>query len=254
MDDPYSLKEKIMRRFYAPRLEREGCEMALDKTESHHLRDVLRITPGARVVVFDGSGLEAEATVEVVNRDVVTLKTERARECAADPSVKITLIQALLKGAKNDLIVEKATELGISEIRFYESGRSVKKLDERRARTNLARWQGVALSAVKQCGRASLPIISGPTPLGEALSGSSDLKIMLHEREEKTGLKTALANITKGGVTLLVGPEGGLSEEESNAATLAGFKSVTLGERTLRAETAPIAALAAIAFETGELG
>ena len=243
-------------RFYAARLPAPGSDVRLSPDEGHHLTRVLRLGRGARVVVFDGHGRQHEATVanDDPRRPVLHLGAPVA--AAPEPVVRMTLGVTVLKGRKLDIVVRDATTFGVSDIvplltRRTESGgerRAAGRLDER--------WRGVAIGAAKQCGRAVVPAIRSPVTLRQFLQDVQPcaMRLLLVEPGAAAAGATAARMVALGGgsrpasAALAIGPEGGWTAEELHAAEQAGFTMLTLGRRTLRSETAAVAALAVLRF------
>jgi 16S rRNA (uracil1498-N3)-methyltransferase len=223
-----------------------GAELLLTGPPAHHLVRVLRIRPGDAVTVFDGSGSEWRTTVSGIDgrRLVVRIHAEERpeRECP----VSITLFQGLCRGERMDLVVQKTTELGAARIIAVSCDRSTVKLDEKRAAKRLEHWRGVSISASEQSGRVRVPAVSGPIGMDEALADRSDLRLALVPTAE-TRLTAHVAEMAlPESIALLIGPEGGFSDEELDALGAAGWVAVALGPRILRTETAGIVALAAV--------
>lgn len=215
--------------------------------EARHLREVLRLKPGAEVSVFDGEGKEFRARVAQARRDFAELELENEIESARPESpLRITLAVALLKGEKFDLVVQKATELGIAKIvPLITRYADIKLRDESDAHKRVARWQRIALEAAKQSGRAVVPEVSLPVPAGSVFSESCFLF------SEKGG--HGLTQIETDQITAIIGSEGGWSDEELDEARAAGAQIVTLGGRILRAETAAITVAALLQHRFGDL-
>ena len=210
----------------------------------HYLARVLRARRGDRVVLFDGAGREAEATVDNVGEDnlMVTAGEPRA---AATTGVPVTLILALLKGEKMDLVVQKATELGVARIVPVASAHAVVRLDGERRDSRRGRWRKIASEATRQCGRADIPDIAEILTPEAAFSAAPPhaLRLIFDERDDPP-LRQLLGSAPPVEVVAAVGPEGGFAPAEVEAARSAGFLPAGLGPRVLRAETAAIAALA----------
>ena len=231
--------------------ERIAGRVELSRAERHYLKDVLRLSPGSVLEVFDGKG----------NRYPARLADGGSLElgpCQPDgPALRtLVLAQALAKGEKMDLVVQKATELGASAIAPFAAARSVVRLDERRARERVERWRRIAREAARQCGRADAPAVRAVASLEGVLEqarAEGAAALVLHEGERKRRLSEALAE-GAGPVVIVVGPEGGFATEELDAAWKLGASPVTLGRRVLRTETAGLAALAVARFLEGDLG
>ncbi|MBI5562525.1 MAG: 16S rRNA (uracil(1498)-N(3))-methyltransferase [Deltaproteobacteria bacterium] len=245
-----------MRRFFVEDIREDSATVEVAGPEFRHLGKALRLREGAIVSLFNGNGLELTGRVETIDagRAVVRVGSIswRIRESPAD----ISLVAGLVKGEKPDLIIQKATELGIKEITFYPADRSVPVADEAKADERLVRWRRIAVEAAKQCGRTVLPEIDIAPGLKAAIAHRDGLlKVFFWEGEKKRRFSGALSgqNASRGAV-LLIGPEGGFSDEEARIALEAGFVSVSLGPRTLRAETAAIAAMVMAQHALGDMG
>jgi len=229
------------RRFYAPPSAFADKTVMLATDEARHLRDVLRLQSGDEVYVFDGAGREFRCRVANVGRNEVELGIEAGVEPAKPESqLQLKLCVALLKGEKFDLVVQKATELGVSEIvPLITRHADIHLRDANDAAKRVSRWQRIALEAAKQSGRAVVPEISAPVAFESALDVNG-LGVMFSER-----LGDSLESLTilpaPNAVTALVGSEGGWADEEIESARARDFHVITLGGRTLRAETAAIA-------------
>ncbi len=220
-----------------------GRILALGEQPAHHVRHVLRLRPGASVRVFDGQGSEHDAILHEIDRTRATVEIGAKVAGIAEPPHAITLVQGIPRGDRMDFTLQKAVELGISAVQPVWMQRSRKKPDDARLQKRLRHWQGILVSACEQSGRATLPELLAPADYRSWLdSGRTDgLHIMLQPDGEYTlpGLERP-----HGRVVLLVGPEGGISSEETSLAIQSGFFSVRLGPRILRTETAAMAALA----------
>jgi len=236
----------------------EGDLARLDADAASYLGRVLRLGPGATLEVFDGAGGVFEATIESIEPGAGVLRLGPRTEGVATPR-PFVLLQALAKGEKMDLVVQKATELGVTRIVPVAAARSVVRLDPSRAAKRTERWQRIATEAARQCGRADVPDIALPAPIADAveeIGAQPELATMMAlPSESATGLPDFLqANAHRPGHALLVGPEGGIEPDEVSLAERAGFAAVSLGTRILRTETAALAVLAAVRFFQGELG
>jgi 16S rRNA (uracil1498-N3)-methyltransferase len=230
---------------------------SLVRAEAGYLGLVLRLAPGDRVEVFDGEGRVYEARIERLGPEDGTLVlTAPKPRPAPRPFV---LLQGLPKGDKMDLVVQKATELGVTEIRPVACSRSVVRYEGERAAKKAERWRRIGAEAARQCGRADLPVIHAPTSLQDALVALRDdelVKMIARVGATSVGLRTFLSSVTSAepGHALAVGPEGGFTPSEVDAAVGAGFTPVSLGDRILRTETVALAVLAAVRFHIGDLG
>lgn len=242
------------RRFYAPPEGRHGDTVALGPEESHHLIRVLRLQPGDIIDVFDGLGREYRCCVESVKAPVRARILEALGPRGESP-LWVTLIQSLTKADKFDLIVQKATELGVARIIPVISERTEIRWAEEKAQARVARWQKIALEAAKQCRRSRAPEVQPVCALAEALTPfatlSRALRLCLSEREGVDG-KAALPAQAPSEAIIVVGPEGGWSDADLIAAVHHGFSPVTLGTRILRTETAALVALSILQFRFGD--
>jgi 16S rRNA (uracil1498-N3)-methyltransferase len=230
--------------------ERIAARVELSRAERHYLLDVLRLSPGAVLEVFDGAGGRYRATL----REDGALALGEREEGPARAA--IVLAQALVKGDKMDLVAQKATELGASAVVPFESERSVVRLSGARAEERVRRWQKIAEEAARQCGRADVPRVHPVMSLAGALEVGRSLGarcIVLWEREKSCRLGQAAAEAA-GPLLIAAGPEGGFSDGEIEEARAAGALTASLGARVLRSETAPLAALSVLLFLAGELG
>ncbi len=232
--------------------ERITERVRLERAERHYLADVLRLSEGAALEVFDGQGGRYAATL--VSPDELALGPRRQDDACGGRA--IVLAQALAKGEKMDLVVQKATELGASELAPFQSARCVVRLEGRKAEERVARWRRIAEEASRQCGRADVPAvrpIEDFSALLERARARREAPLVLFEQEKALRLSLALAK-TEGPVLVVVGPEGGFTDAEMALATARGAQAVTLGRRILRTETAGLAALAVARFLEGDLG
>ncbi|MBF0476937.1 MAG: 16S rRNA (uracil(1498)-N(3))-methyltransferase [Deltaproteobacteria bacterium] len=229
----------------------------LSGPEAHHISRVLRLRAGDEVVLVNGLGQEFDGVIEAIDRAAVRVMITQDRSPKTESPVAITLIQALVKGPAMEEIIVKAVELGAARILPCYTSRTIPVLTSEKAADKQARWQRLAQAALKQCRRASLPAILPPIPFAQAsaLSSQFDLALLINESEADRGLKEVLREkATVRSVAVLIGPEGGFSAEEVIAAETAGFTSVGLGRRILRAGTASLAILTILQYELGDLG
>jgi len=239
----------LHRLFVAP--DRIGELVRLDAAQSRHVERVLRLQPGAELEVFDGRGSRWPARIE--SAGVLRLG---ARHEARSGATDVWLAQALAKGEKMDLVVQKATELGVSRIVPLAADRSVVRLDQERGDRRAVRLRRIAQEASRQCGRSDVPAVDAPrrwSELWDLLRADPERRGLLLDPEERA---VRLSQAARGASRLLiaVGPEGGFSSAERDQALAAGFVPVALGRLVLRTETAAIAALAIVQHLAGELG
>jgi 16S rRNA (uracil1498-N3)-methyltransferase len=245
-----------MPRFYLPTQNlRDGIGI-LEGQELVHLRKVLRLIPGDRVIVFDDSGMEHEAVIRELSARQGELEILRSYQADRESPLQITLALGVTKGEKMDFVIEKATELGVHAIVPFTSAFSVAKMDERKAGARAARWQRIALSAVKQCGRTRAPEISPRRDFRDLVKDErpGTLKLLFWEQERRESLHRAHSVHPQAtSVLVAVGAEGGFSAREAEMAESHGFVAVHLGCRILRAETAAVTALSLVQFLWGDL-
>lgn len=246
-----------MARFFVPKNNVRGDRASVVGGELEHMRRVLRLGPGDRVVLFDDEGSEHEGTIRAYRDGSVEIAIERSYRPERDAALALTLAPALGKGEKLDLVVEKATELGVAAIMPFVCRRTVPQPGADASRRRAERWRRIALAAAKQCGRTSVPEIHEPVDFADIVSRAEPpaLKIIFWEGEKTLGL-TALREQKPNPASLFIaiGPEGGFAPEEVELATRSGFHPVGLGRRILRTETAAIAAVALAQLLWGDLG
>jgi len=217
-------------------------DLTLDPDRSHYLCRVLRQRRGERVELFRGDGLAYDA--EIVTTDPracdVRVGPIVAREAA--PRVRLHLAPALMKGDRIDFVLQKATELGVTDIRFTETEHTVVHIEGPRVERRETHWRGVIVSAAEQCGRLWLPTLHAPQPFAELLRRRDVAQtLLLDPGAAPLGGATPLVD-----TMLLIGPEGGFSDAEREAALASGARAVGLGRLVLRTDTAPIAAIAVL--------
>ena len=241
-----------MPRFFVDRQPENGL-LVLRGEDAHHAGRVLRLRQGEALTLCDGEGIDYDCTVEQIEKDAVLCRVRDRHPAATEPGQRLTLFMALPKGDKMEFIVQKAVELGVSEIVPYLSKNCVSRPDK--TDKKVERWRKIAVEAAKQCGRGVLPAVHAVVPAAEAvrLAAQAETALFLYENEKQTGLRDALAGGVGKTVSLMVGPEGGFAPEEAAAAKEAGLVSVSLGTRILRCETAPVAALAAVLYAGGNM-
>lgn len=243
-----------MRRFLLSH--RLADKMVVAGGEAHHMLRVLRLAAGDQVVVVDPVGQAAVARITQTSDSEVFLSMEKKLEEEREAPITIRLAQGLPKSDKMDYIVQKAVELGISEIIPMTADTSVVRYDAAKQQNRRERWQKIAAEAAKQCQRTIVPTIAAVQDLAKLLAatGSETQIIVLFEGQVPLGLKQALREKPGNDYLLVIGPEGGLSSREVNLAQERGAAIVTMGPRILRTETAALAAIAAVMYEHGDLG
>ncbi|UCF87041.1 MAG: 16S rRNA (uracil(1498)-N(3))-methyltransferase [Nitrospiraceae bacterium] len=240
-----------MIRLFLPPKNLSSQQVVISGDQARYLSSVVRLKPGELLTIFDGRGRRYVCkSLKIQKKEVIVEKVEEELFSAESP-LSLILAQGIPKGDKMDLIIQKSTELGVEKIVPLITERSQIRHTERRER-----WHKIALSASQQSGREKVPIILKPVNLHEFLERHhTGHGIMLSEEVEERNFRKTLNDLQGvAGITLLVGPEGGFSKNEVTAAIEKGFKSVSLGPRILRTETAPITALSIIQYELGDVG
>lgn len=280
-----------MNRFFLPETETAtapvvGAEVALADEDALHIARVLRLTIGEQVVLVIAPDCEALAELTVVSAKSVRARTIALRTVRREPPLRIRLAQGVAKGEKMDYIVQKSTEMGVSEIVPVVTERSIVRLDRERGEERAQRWQKIAREAAQQSGRTVVPRVLPPMAFAAALPGATNagatanpasispatadgrwLSVIPYEGEAGRGLYDTLAAWREHpesrsvadhdgvpAVTVFIGPEGGFADREVAAAIAAGCVPVSLGPRILRTETAGPAAIAMILYHLGDLG
>lgn len=244
----------VMHRFFLGNQQPDGNRITVTGPENHHLRNVLRLKPGDRIICLDGLGTEYEAELEHLGETETTARIIDRR--VEEPGCcRITLGQGLLTGHKMDLVVQKSTELGIATLIPFTS-RYCSVRDP--ATAKVQRWQRIAREACKQCRRAREPEILPPRNWAEclAMAADHDLTIIFWEKETRKTLRHLGDQITRqqpASLLFLVGPEGGLAEEEIALARAINIQTIGMGRRILRAETASLAAAVMVQYLVGNL-
>ncbi len=239
-------------RVLAPGLPAAGGSFELPAGAAAHVARVLRLVAGDALVLFDGAGQEAAATIAEIRGSSVHVNVTVPAVVDRESPLSLTLVQGVSRGERMDLVMQKATELGVARLIPVMTERSVVKLDAAQAAKRLQHWQGVVAAACEQSGRAWLPEVLPPQPLLKWLAQPAkegEQRFLLHP-----GSSTRARDLPAlRSATLLIGPEGGLAPQEREAALLAGFQDLSLGPRILRTETAALAALAALQAVAGDL-
>ena len=242
-----------MARFFVEPAQLELDTLILTGENAAHAK-VLRLKIGEEVLVCDGQGKECACTVNEVSAGQIELKVEARRESFSEARVKASVYMAFPKADKLEHVIQKATELGVYEIVTFPSSRCVSKPDDKSLKKKLERWQKIAASAAEQSGRGRIPDVIVLGSYSDALkrAAQADVAILFYENERATTLRMALEEKTFETISLLSGPEGGLEAIEVEKAKDAGLQICTLGRRILRCETAPLCALSAVMYASGE--
>lgn len=229
-----------------------GATVPLSSAGAYHVARVLRMRAGAPLIVFDGSGLDYPAEIVQVDGDEVTVHLRNQTPGTAESPLRITLVQGVSRGERMDWTLQKATELGAAAIAPVLTSRSVVRLDEKQAARKQAHWRGIVIGACEQCGRSRVPAVSAPVSLRDYFANVRKDGMRLVLSPSAPASLTGIASLPSK-VDLLIGPEGGLDDEEVSAAQKAGFMPVRLGPRVLRTETAAVVALTVLQALWGDL-
>ncbi len=221
--------------------------------DAEHVR-VLRLRPGEDMVICDGRGTDYKCRFVRADKEQVEAEVIEVVKCPAEPTVKATILCGLPKGDKTDYIIQKCVETGADEIVFFHSNRCIAKIDT--PQKKLDRWQRIAEEAAKQSGRGIIPQVKWAGEYAEALdiAVKKDLALFMYETGERDALNTVLeSNKDIKTIAIITGPEGGFAPFEADLARITGLKICSMGERILRCETAPVVALTAAMYATGNL-
>lgn len=232
----------------------DGIEIELPEYAANHLVRVLRLGIGGACVLFNGDGHDYPARLIEVGKRMLRVEVGPGIAIDNESSLRLILLQGVARGEKMDLVLQKATELGVASLRPLYSQRSEVRLDGTRADKRLAHWRGVVVSACEQCGRARVPEVTMPLPLAQALGALPGGGLRLILDPDATASLPQLTPDPSQPVYLAVGPEGGWSPQDIEQLSAAGFSGVRLGPRVLRTETAGIAAITALQVLHGDLG
>lgn len=241
------------RRFFiAPELI-NGDTARLDDATAHQIIKVLRLKEGDIINLLDGRGNLYDAKISSTEKNNTTAKIISKYLCKNEPNLHMTLAICLPKGDKIEVIIQKCVELGISRIIAVQSERTISRLDDAKAADKVSRWRRIAAEASEQCGRGIIPKVDGIIKFCdlEDIIKNTEFSIIAWEEEQTVSIKKILQNAENGikSALLIIGPEGGLSENEVQLAKDAGATCVSLGKRVLRSETAAITASAVIMYE-----
>lgn len=239
------------------RIEPEGGIVRVTGPEARHMTRVLRMGSGDRLVLMDNRGERYQAVISSVSRAEVLLELEQRLPIPEPSPIEIILCPSLLKSGPMDLLVQKASELGVARIQPHISKRSVVRLEGKRAESRLRHWREIAVNAAKQADRAIPARVEEPVLFYDLVAMWRDNPIpgiLMWEGEESCDLKSFLMRgASVRALAVIVGPEGGFHPDEVKAAVEAGFSIVSLGRRILRAETAAIAVAAVVQYEWGDM-
>ncbi|MDF2691385.1 MAG: rsmE [Gammaproteobacteria bacterium] len=240
-----------LNRVYQNQALSEGQSLQLDAEASNHLANVLRMREAEKLIVFNGEGDEYLCSVISAQKKSMTVLLESKQTVLRESPLFIHLAQAVAKGDKMDLIIQKAVELGANAITPILTERSNVKLDSERFDKKMQHWQKVAISACEQCGRNVVPQVNAPLSLTKFIEHhEAELKLILHpgNGQNLSTLSTPIASLI-----IMIGPEGGFAEQEISLAQSRNYIKLNLGPRILRTETAPLAAISILQSKWGDL-
>lgn len=245
-----------MPRFFMAGSSIAGGTAFISGADAEHIK-VLRLKLGDHIVLCDGNKTDHHCVIKSLSRDSVEAEVVESVSCPAEPSVHVTILAGIPKqGERSDYIVQKCTESGASEIVFFMCHRCVARPDARGLEKKLQRWQRIAEEAAKQSGRGIIPKVSAVESYAEALNiaKKAELPLFMYETGDRVELKTAIeraGDITS--AAIITGPEGGFEPYEAELASKIGIQLCAMGPRILRCETAPVTALTALMYATGNL-
>lgn len=242
-----------MPRFFMAGTNALGGMAVIRGRDAEHIR-VLRLRPGDDVIICDGQGTDYKCRLVSADKEQAEAEVIEVVKCPAEPSVKVSILCGLPKGDKTEYIIQKCVEAGAYEIMFFNSDRCVAKPDA--PEKKLERWQRIAEEAAKQSGRGIIPQVSWAGDFAAALDCAvkKDLGLFMYETGEREALdKTLSEHKDIETAAIITGPEGGFAQFEAELAKICGLHICSMGERILRCETAPVVALTAVMFATGNL-
>lgn len=246
-----------MPKFFVTRDKISNNEIIIDSEDAKHIKKVLRIGVGDTITVCDGVGIDYTAKISGIDDNCVICEVLDSQKCDTEPGIKVTLFQGLPKASKMDYIIQKNTELGICNITPVSMSRCVVKLENKKAEEKKTeRWQKIAVEAAKQSGRGIIPMVNSPLTFDEVIESLEeyDLVFAPYECEEETRLRDVVeAHPHAKNIAFIIGPEGGFDPVEIEKLKKAGIKTVTLGKRILRTETAAEAVISMLMYGYNEI-
>lgn len=238
-------------RIYQPGNYQNGQSLELSPEAGQHVAVVLRMQPGEKLTLFCGDNREFEASIETVKKKHVNVHIDSVKEKSRESPLTVHLAQAVSKGERMELVMQKSVELGVSSITPLITGRCAVKLDKERMAKKLHQWQAIVIAACEQSGRNTVPIVHQPVSLDDYVKATqAQLKFILHPDCSTTWRDYSVG---QSDIALVIGPEGGLTEDEINLACHHEFLPLSLGPRILRTETAAITALSVLQAVGGDL-
>jgi 16S rRNA (uracil1498-N3)-methyltransferase len=241
-----------MQRYFVDPGQMDEQYVMITGDDVNHIARVMRSRIGDEIICCNGQGRDVRGAIEAIEETFVRVRILEEGLVNRELPVQVTIAQGLPKGDKMELVIQKGTELGAFSFCVFTSMRTVVKLDDKKEKKRLERWQKIAKEAAEQSHRSRVPDVGNVLTWRELLASASRFHYALfaYEKEETAALRHALAEITPGSsVLIVIGPEGGFDEKEVMEAEAAGFVSVSLGRRILRAETAPLYALSCVSYQ-----
>jgi 16S rRNA (uracil1498-N3)-methyltransferase len=253
-----------MQRYFVPSAQWGEQVVALEGDDARHLAAVMRAKPGDCFIACDGKGLDVRAKIVTVDKESVKADIIERLPSAAEMTWRVTVAQSLPKGDKLEIVIQKGTEAGAAVFQPFLSHRTIVQYDERKEAKRLERWRRIAKEAAEQSHRSVIPEVNAVHSWKALLKqfGEYELVLFCYEEEGRSGngLRALLSAYREQSVSLspriliVIGPEGGFTSQEAEAAVASGARLIGLGRRILRTETAALYALACLAYESGELG
>ena len=246
-----------MPKFFTARENIKDTTLIIDSEDANHLKKVLRINVGDKITVCDGAGIDYTVRVSEIGKNEIECDIIDRQKSDTEPNINITLYQGLPKAAKMDYIIQKNTELGISKIVPAKLARCVVKLENKAAEDKKCeRWQKIAIASAKQSGRGIVPVIDNPMTVDEIIEDVKDYDLVFvpYECEDQSRLKTIVESVPDAkDIAFIIGPEGGFDISEIEKFKEAGIKTVTLGKRILRTETAAESVVSMLMYAYDEI-
>lgn len=233
-------------------------KIIIDDENVNHMKNVLRLQVGDEIIINDRQGHDYKCIINAIESSKIIADINSVADSSSEPSTHVTLFQSLIKGEKMEWVIQKAVEIGVTKIVPLCTARCVVKLDSpKKMASKIERWNKIAESAAKQSGRGIVPEVSYPMYFDEAIEYASQnglFSMIPYEKEHERGIRGVLQSTKSQSFGLFIGPEGGFTEEEVEKAIQTNIHAVSLGNRILRSETASLATLTNIMYETGEMG
>ncbi|OIO39367.1 MAG: hypothetical protein AUJ75_01320 [Candidatus Omnitrophica bacterium CG1_02_49_10] len=244
-----------MSRFYVDPDGIKGDKIYIEGAEAHHIADVMRLKAGERICAFDGMGNEFSGVITHIGSKRAVVDITEKRSIGPNKARRVTLVQAVPKKSIMDYIVEKSTELGVDVIVPLWTDRTIVKPDEKGMAGKLSRWRRISIEASKQCGRSIIPQITAPKTFAAAVAALDKhaLALIPHLGGGTSKISDALRSAGKKDIIIFIGPEGDFTAKEVSEAVKNGAIPVTLGPNVLRCDTAAVASLSIIGYESGKI-